>query len=34
MPMPFPDALQEFKVDASGIGAAGGPGDRAARSTP
>src|SRR6267378_1060605 len=24
MPMPFPDALQEFKVDASGIGAAGG----------
>jgi len=26
MPMPFPDALQEFKVDASGIGAAGGQG--------
>ncbi|PYS53372.1 MAG: hypothetical protein DMG13_12825, partial [Acidobacteria bacterium] len=24
MPMPFPDALQEFKVDASGMGAAGG----------
>jgi hypothetical protein len=24
MPFPFPDALQEFKVDASGIGAAGG----------
>jgi hypothetical protein len=24
MPMPFPDALQEFKVDASGTGAAGG----------
>jgi hypothetical protein len=24
MPMPFPDALQEFKVEASGIGAAGG----------
>jgi hypothetical protein len=24
MPMPFPDALQEFKVDASGFGAAGG----------
>ena len=24
MPMPFPDALQEFKVEASGMGAAGG----------
>ena len=24
MPMPFPDALQEFKVDASGMSAAGG----------
>src|SRR5262249_31741821 len=24
MPMPFPDALQEFKVDASGFSAAGG----------
>src|SRR5207237_3167252 len=24
MPIPFPDALQEFKVEASGMGAAGG----------
>ncbi len=35
MPMPFPDALQEFKVDASGISAVRAErGDRAAKSTP
>ena len=33
MPLPFPDALQEFKVETSGLSAQQADGDRAGRST-